>query len=109
MQKAHLKIHWKVRERKRYKYWKKMSPRTRKKMRGVKEKHYRDPESRRQYPNYEEKKWFEKKEISEKSLARKGYGKKKYWENPEQKKTGGSVEGSILPEVKENLSGCLLC
>ena len=33
-----------------------MSPRTRKKMRGVKEKHYRDPESRRQYPNYEEKK-----------------------------------------------------
>ena len=78
-------------------------------MRGVKEKHYRDPESRRQYPNYEEKKWFEKKEISEKSLARKGYGKKKYWENPEQKKTGGSVEGSILSEVKENLSGCLLC
>ena len=32
-------------------------------MRGVKEKHYRDPESRRQYPNYEEKNDLKKKKY----------------------------------------------
>ena len=33
-----------------------MSPRTRKKMQGVKEKYYRNPESKRQYPNQEQEK-----------------------------------------------------
>ena len=99
-----------MRERKRYSYWKKnVTKDQKKKMQGVKEKYYRNPESKRQYPNQEQEKWFEKKEISEKSFARKRYKKKKYWENLEQKKTGGSVEGSILSEVKKNLFGCLLC
>ena len=87
-----------------------MSPRTRKKKCKELKRNIIETQSQNDSIQIKNKKNdLRKKEISEKSFARKRYKKKKYWENLEQKKTEGSVEGSILPEVKKNLFGCLLC
>ena len=85
-------MHLKVRERKKYHHWKKISPRTRKKIQGAKERYYRDPESRRQHwktkyhENPEQQKEYEKKKYQENPKTKKEYEKKKYQENPEQKR-----------------------
>ena len=60
-QKAQLKAHWKVSERKKYNHWKKYQG-PEKKIQGTKVRYYRDPEIRIQY---------RKRKVPGKSWARK--------------------------------------
>ena len=106
--KAQFKMHWKVRERKNCYRWKKISPRTRKKIQGAKERDYRDPESRRQYRKrkYQEnpdlEKEFEKKKYQENPKPKKEYEKKKYWENMKRRIWKKQICGQ--PQTKKKIS-----
>ena len=103
MQKAQLKMHWKVRGRKKYPQW---NIKDQKKMQGTKERYYRHPQSRRQYwkrkyhENPKQQKECEKKKYQRnpkpkieyekwnigKILNKRGYEKKIYGQSPKKKK-----------------------
>ena len=92
MQKAQLKMHWKVRERKKYYHWKKFFPQGLKKIQGFKERYYRYLGSRRQdrkresQENPEQQKEYEKNKNQENPKWKKVISKNEYKENSEQER-----------------------
>ena len=97
----------KIERKKKYHHWKKTSPRTRKKCKKAKVRHYRDPELKRQYQKrkYQKKSWTRKRVVKdtyqENPKLKKRIWKKKYCENPEQREYEKKKIGKILNQKKE--------